>query len=190
MKSVNWYIRRFRWWVGVSTCVAIPGALQMFSHLVLPYVATTGRAGLHVRFSVASYIIIIFSMLLSGCATPTSAVYKLYPGPTKSQSEIATLELYNASSVVIDGLNVSHGDYAVVHLLPGDHHLTWTSVHGVSVLIEPSMFAHKDSQHEITLEEGHTYRLRSDRTTGHGYRIYNWIEDITSGSVIAGTKKP
>jgi len=152
--------------------------------------ATIRRINLYIRFGSAYYILIIFALLLSGCATPTSAVYKLYPGPNKSQSEIAILELHNASSVVIDGLAVSHRDYAVVHLLPGEHQLLWTSVHGVSVLIEPSMFAHQESQHEITFEEGHTYRLRSDRTTGHGYSIYNWIEDITSGSVIAGTKKP
>jgi len=135
-------------------------------------------------------ILVLFLSLLSGCATPESAIYKLYPGPNKPDSGIATLELYNASGAVIDGLRVNHGDYAKVHLLPGKHHVSWTSVHGVSVLIEPSGFAQKESQHLIDMEEGHTYRLRSDRTTGPGYVIYHWIEDITTGSVIAGAEKP
>jgi hypothetical protein len=129
-------------------------------------------------------------LFLSGCATHDGTVYKLYPGQGKPQSEVATLELFNASSAVIDGLHVSHGDYAKVHLLPGLHHIKWTSVHGVSVLIEPSGFAQQDSQSDIILEAGHTYRLRSDRTTGPGYSIYHWIEDITTDNVIAGHKKP
>jgi FlaA1/EpsC-like NDP-sugar epimerase len=151
---------------------------------------TIQRIALYVKFNAIYCTFIASFMMLSGCATTTSAVYKLYPGENKPKSEIVILELYDASNVVIDGLNVSHGDYTAVHLLPGSHHLTWTSVHGVSVMIEPSMYAHKDSKHEITLEKGHTYRLRSDRTTGPGYRIYNWIEDITSGSIVAGEKKP
>jgi len=129
-------------------------------------------------------ILVLFLVLLSGCATPESVVYKLYPGPNRPDSGVATLELYNASSAVIDGFRVSRGDYSKVHLLPGKHYVTWTSVHGVSVLVEPSGFAQGGSQHLITMEEGHTYRLRSSRTTGPGYVIDHWIEDRTKGSVI------
>ena len=134
--------------------------------------------------------ILLFIFLLTGCASHGSVTYKLYPGPKRPESKISTLELYNASIAVIDGLQVKYSDYDKIQLLPGSHHIKWTSVHGVSVLIEPSGFAQKESQYDVTLEEGHTYRLRSDRTTGPGYSIYHWIEDITTDSVIAGTKKP
>jgi hypothetical protein len=132
---------------------------------------------------------LIFSCLL-GCGTPTTATYKLYPGPTRPVSEIAILELYNASSIVVDGMRVSHGDYSSVHLSPGGHNIQWTSVHGVSVLVESSGFAQGQSSHIVTLEKGHRYRLRSDRTTGHGYVIYHWIEDTDTGEVLGGHKKP
>ena len=135
------------------------------------------------------YVLLII-ILLTGCATHESVAYKLYPGLNKPDSGIATLELFNASSAVIDGHHVKHGDYDTVKLLPGNYHIKWTSVHGVSVLIEPSGFAQRESQYDVILEEGHTYRLRSDRTTGPGYRIYHWIEDKTTGSVVAGNEKP
>lgn len=139
------------------------------------------------RFMFSAFIVLIF---LSGCATHDGMAYKLYPGQVKPKSEVATLELFNASSAVIDGLHVSHGDYAKVHLLPGRHHVEWTSDHVVSVLIESSGFAQQESQNDVLFEAGHIYRLRSDRTTGPGYSIYHWIEDITTDSVVAGHKKP
>ena len=132
----------------------------------------------------------ITSFLFVGCGTPTTATYKLYPGPPQQDSEIAILELYNASSIVVDGMHVSHGDYASVQLKPGEHKIKWTSVHGVSVLIEPSGWAQEQSTHTVTLKKGHTYRLRSDRTTGPGYVIYHWVEDASTGEVVSGKKKP
>jgi hypothetical protein len=133
---------------------------------------------------------IFLATWLCGCATPTTAVYKLYPGPVKPDSEISTLHLHNASNATIDGISVSRRDYSIIQLSPGEHQVRWTSVHGVSVLIERSGFAEKKSAHKVDLKRGHNYRLRSDRTTGHGYIIYHWIEDVDTGEVVAGTEKP
>ena len=148
------------------------------------------RVDVHSAMLASRVNILLLLLLLTGCATHESVTYKLYPGPNKQDSGIATLELYNASSAVIDGHHVNYGDYNTVKLLPGNHRIKWTSEHVVSVLIEPSGFAQRESQYEVILEEGHIYQLRSDRTTGPGYRIYHWVEDKTTGSVIAGTAKP
>lgn len=124
-------------------------------------------------------VIVIFLSLLSSCVTPESAIYKLYPGPEVPESGIATLDIYDAGSAVIDGHRVDYKDYDKVQLLPGNHNIRWTS-----------KFVLKESQYDVILEGGHTYRLRSDTAPGARLRIYIWIEDITSGNVIAGTKKP
>lgn len=128
--------------------------------------------------------------LVAGCSSAPTAVYKLYPGPPLPSDQIAHLELHEADSAVIDGLSVNRSDYRVVSLLPGLHRVRLKSEHMVSVLIEPSGWAGQASEHSVLLEAGHTYRLRSDRTTGHGYRIFHWIEDVASGDVVAGKKKP
>ena len=43
---------------------------------------------------------------------------------------------------------------------------------------------------DVSFEAGHTYKLCADRTTGHGYRVYHWIEDRTAGRIVYGEKKP
>ena len=60
----------------------------------------------------------------------------------------------------------------------------------ISVMVNPSM--HDEGQEEVVvnLEAGHAYELHADRTTGHGYQFYFWIEDAQTGEVVAGAKKP
>ena len=101
-----------------------------------------------------------------------------------------TLQLGSASEVIIDSMKVDHSDYGTVVMLPGPHEIRWNTWFGVSVLVEPSGFATRKAGHVVDLKAGHTYILKADRTTGHGYRTYLWIEDTSTGEVIAGTKKP
>jgi len=128
--------------------------------------------------------------LLAGCASTDNVVYKLYAGPERADTEIVTLHLAHASEVIIDGMKVDRSDYDSVTLLPGRHLIRWKTWFGVSVLIEPSGFATRQSGHTLDLKAGHTYILKADRTTGPGYRTYLWVEDVQSGQVIAGEKKP
>jgi hypothetical protein len=57
-------------------------------------------------------------------------------------------------------------------------------------MVEPSGYAAFDIAAEVSLEAGHTYKFFADRTTGHGYRVYGWIEDRTTGRIVYGEKKP
>ena len=79
---------------------------------------------------------------------------------------------------------------AAAELLPGRYNIEWGRVFGSSVLVNPAGFAEYERSETLSLVAGHVYTLRADRTTGHGYRIYFWIEDETTNTVVAGTKMP
>jgi hypothetical protein len=117
-------------------------------------------------------------------------IYKLYPGKHRPASELAVVLLNDIPSVSVDGLSVFKTDYQEIHLLPGPHTLAWRKVFGFSVMVEPSMMKEAELALEAGLKAGHAYKLFADRTTGHGYRFYFWIEDAASGEVIGGLKKP
>ena len=130
--------------------------------------------------------------VLSGCAAGSAETfaYKLYPGPQRPAAELAILKLGDAQAVEIDGRPVSHADWTEVHLLPGTHAVRWQTEFLVSVMVEPSGFATGGREAEADLEAGRVYVLRSDRTTGPGYRMYFWIEDADGGHVVTGEAKP
>lgn len=72
---------------------------------------------------------------------------------------------------------------------PGVYSIEWGRVFFVSVMIDPRGFAEHGSRATVTLEAGHLYRLGADRTTGPGYRVFLWIEDVTGHRVVAGHTK-
>ncbi len=117
-------------------------------------------------------------------------IYKLYPGKQRPSNELAVVFLNDIPSVSVDGLSVFKTDYQEIHLLPGRHALAWRKVFGFSVMVEPTMMKEAELALEAGLNAGHTYKLFADRTTGQGYRFYFWIEDVASGEVIGGLKKP
>jgi hypothetical protein len=151
---------------------------------------TEETARLSVRRKVLLVLLASTLGLLWSCASTDDIVYKLYPGPERPDTEIVTLRLGSASELIIDGMKVDRSDYGSVTLLPGPHEIRWSTWFGVSVLVDPSGFATRESEQVVVLKTGHTYILKADRTHGHGYRTYLWIEDTSSGEVIAGTKKP
>lgn len=142
------------------------------------------------RFRPTSLHSMFILALLGGCSDSATQIYKLYPGPQRSAQELAIVRLVEVQGARFDGLAASRGDWGEVHLLPGEHQVEWGEEFGVSVMIEPSGFASGSSSEKVDLEAGHSYTLKADRTTGHGYRMYFWIEDDTTGRVLAGTRKP
>ena len=116
--------------------------------------------------------------------------YKLYPGNTLEDHEIVKVRLKDAYYAVIDGSQINRSDYEVVHMLPGAHKIQWGKVFAISVLVDPAMWREGDGSAVVDLKAGHEYDLYADRTTGHGYSMYFWIQDAESGEVVAGTKKP
>ncbi len=134
---------------------------------------------------------LLLLLILAGCAAAPKGVYRAFYGVEPAESDLVTLELGAAYEMIIDDrYYVSGRKYATVKLPAGTHRLRWSTWFGVSVMVEPSGYAAFDNASEITLEDGHTYRFCADRTTGHGYRVYQWIEDKTTGRIVQGEKKP
>jgi len=132
------------------------------------------------------------SLVLFACATaPREPLpYKLYPGPLRPAAELAIVKFGDAQFVAFDGRPTSHADWTEVHLLAGAHEIEWQAEFGVSVMVEPGGWARGGRKVDVTLEGGHAYVLRADRTTGYGYRMYFWIEEEASGRVVAGERRP
>jgi hypothetical protein len=105
-------------------------------------------------------------------------------------NEIAIVRLGNAATVEVDAPPVSRADWTEVHVLPGTHRLRWQTEFGVSALIDPSMIATGGRDAQVTLDAGRVYVLRADRTTGPGYVMFFWVEEVGSGRVVAGRAKP
>jgi hypothetical protein len=117
-------------------------------------------------------------------------VYKLYPGKVLAESEVVKVNLTDVYYVIIDDFKVARSDYQQVLVLPGEHVIRWGEWFTISVMVDPAMFREGRGEAVVDLIAGHTYELHADRTTGHGYSMFFWIQDAESGEVIAGTKKP
>jgi len=125
----------------------------------------------------------------TSCST-TQYTYKMYGGPQRPQSELSVIDLHDAVGVMIGTRKVAHSDYSIIQLLPGRYPVYWECLYGVSVMIEPSGFATGARSADVELLAGHVYSLHCDRTTGYGYRMYQWISDDTEGRIVAGQDKP
>ena len=144
------------------------------------------------HYAVALGFLLLLLPIFSGCAAHNpKEVYRAYYGVEPSESELATLDPGAAYELIIDDrYYVSRGKYGTVKLPAGTHRIWWATSFGVSVMVEPSGHASFGMVSEVSFEVGHTYKLCADRTTGHGYRVYHWIEDRTAGRVVFGEKKP
>ena len=144
------------------------------------------------HFTAVLGCVLLGLLIISGCAANNPKdVYRAYYGVEPSESELATLDLGAAYELIIDDrYYVSRSKHATVQLPAGAHRIKWAAGFGVSVMVEPSGYAAFDIAAEVSLEAGHTYKFFADRTTGHGYRVYGWIEDRTTGKIVYGEKKP
>jgi hypothetical protein len=137
------------------------------------------------------WLFTVLFVVLFGCASVPKETYRGYTGDELPDASLALLYMGDGGTVKIDGMYyVESYKYSAVKLLPGPHRIEWTSTFGVSVMVDPRMIVGFGNKETVTLQAGHSYRLRADRTTGPGYRVYMWIEDTLNGNVVAGEKKP
>ena len=138
------------------------------------------------------YWLVLIVGLLAGCARLPKEVYRGYSGPDLPDASVAIVDLGKAGlGASIDGMYyIDYAKYGTVKLIPGDHRIEWGHGFAISVLVDTAGYREYWNRVRVTLEAGHAYRLEADRTHGHGYSLYFWIEDMTTGRVVAGTKKP
>ena len=144
------------------------------------------------HFTAVFGCVLLGLLIISGCAgNNPKGVYRAHWGAEPSEGELATLEMGAAHEIVIDDrYYVSGGKFGTVKLPAGAHQIWWATGFGVSVMVEPSGYAAFGMVSDVSLEAGHVYKFCADRTTGHGYRVYTWIEDRTTGRIVFGEKKP
>ncbi len=143
-------------------------------------------------YSAALSCISIILLIFLGCAANhPKEVYRGYYGSEPPASSLAELDLGAAYEAIIDDMfYVSQTKHGSVTLLAGVHRIKWAVVFGVSVMVDARGYAAYETVSNIKLEAGHRYKLLADRTTGHGYKVFFWIEDITTGEIVSGEKKP
>jgi hypothetical protein len=127
---------------------------------------------------------------LTGCSSASNEVCRGYSGEDRPDASLAKVELGPANWARFDQLKLDRSQCASVKLLPGHIHIEWSKAFGVSVLVDSRGVVERRATADLTLTEGHVYRLQAARTLGPGYRIYMWIEDAGTGEVLVGDKKP
>lgn len=116
-----------------------------------------------------NYYLATFIFFLASCGLTNHHVYKLYSGPERPSSEVATLRFgYGICDVIIDGMKVNCSDYQVIKLEPGKHVINY----GITDTFK--------------LKAGHTYSLHKDKED----YTYRWMKDDTTGEDVAGERRP
>jgi hypothetical protein len=126
--------------------------------------------------------VIVFFFVLWGCSTALpKGTYRGYYGVEPAESELATLDLGTAAQAIIDDMYlVTSQNYRTVKLIAGMHRIKW-----VSSYVDFGVTS------KINFEAGHTYTFFQDWRAGYGYKgHYMWIEDMTTGKIVYGEKKP
>jgi hypothetical protein len=131
-------------------------------------------------------------LIFSGCSANTpKKTYRAYYGIEPPESELVTLDLGAALEAIIDDrYYVSMEKYGTVKLPAGTHRIKWVTEFGFSVMVEPSGYAAFQFISDFFLEGGHMYKFFADRTHGHGYKVYSWLKDMTTGKIVDGEKDP
>ena len=93
---------------------------------------------------------------------------------------------WNSGSVFeIDGNPPTNKNYA--ELKPGLHNIEYGGEIGTSFLLNPKMSDKYNYSATINMLANHTYKVLHERTYFYkGYNDYFWIEDKTSGEILAG----
>lgn len=149
-------------------------------------------------------LVVVLALLLSGCGT-----IKAYEGPELPKSEISVIDAdyghglmlaffgilpipvsfrHGTNVLIVDG---HKGIRAPYHILPGQHTARVLYIRNAPVDL-CSLFGCFFEYRAIltikfTTEAGHEYRIPAER---RGERNWIWVEDITSGKVVAGEKPP
>ena len=142
------------------------------------------------KFSWVSQGFCVLVFALTGCATPDQFIG--YPGQARQAAEISIVRGKSAELHEVDGVRLEHPEpykyYGEAHLLPGHHRVTAYRRFGVSVLLVLKGYVEATRTFSLNMEAGHVYELHADRTTGPGFRLYFWVEDATTRSLVAGEK--
>jgi hypothetical protein len=141
---------------------------------------------------------VLLAVLVAGCASVpervgkplSNAVYRTPEAAQLADSTLATLELGDVDWIRIDSLLVDHTEYGSVKLPPAVHCIEMGKVFGVSVLVDPRMWAEHSVFGKVSLEAGRTYRLASDRSHGIGYMVWFQLMDAVADSVIPIVEEP
>jgi hypothetical protein len=150
------------------------------------------------RLGLVIYGRVLLAVLVVACASVPERVGKplsnaVYRAPEAAQlpdSMIATLELGDVDWIRIDSLLVDHTEYGSVKLPPAVHCIEMGKVFGVSVLVDPRIWAEHSVTGKVSLEAGRTYRLASDRSHGIGYMVWFQLMDAAADSIIPIVEEP
>jgi len=137
---------------------------------------------------IAAFGLAICSLSVAGQAIGNT--FQDYPGAPRPAAEIATLGL--APVVVwfeIGGVRVERNQYDAVAWPPGRYEVGWRARFPVSFMIHPTMSLKDERRETVELEAGHRYVVTADRAVGTT-RTYFWIEDASTGRIVAGMKNP
>jgi hypothetical protein len=138
------------------------------------------------RVALPLFLSVLVFAAVSGCIS--TRTYQAYEGETLPKSKIAilreTTHFYIVASCstnlkTIDGKDVNGA--SMVELLPGSHK--------VSFLLEFESYGGnaRPGFFEFQAEAGHVYKLNVAKCAGIP-PLQAWIEDKTTGKVVAGTK--
>ena len=154
-------------------------------------------------------LVVLFALLLSGCGT-----IKAYEGPELTKSEISVIDSRHSHGWMVAfmgvlpiPLSIRHSTIVLIvdghkgrgvypyHVLPGQHtaKVRYTGTAPVDLCgafagIGGCIFQYEASLTiNFTTEAGHEYRIPAER---RDERDWIWVEDITSGKVVAGEKPP
>ena len=133
------------------------------------------------------------ALVLAACAGRTPEAYKRQMRHADPDAPFAIVRTVSAAFHRLDGRRLEHPDpnkyYDEAHLPPGSHDVSLTAWFSVSMYLVPKGYIEPvSSTFTVDLKADHVYELHADRTTGPGFRVYFWIEDATTGDVVAGTK--
>jgi hypothetical protein len=138
------------------------------------------------RVLLSLLIVVLVIVAVSGCVSVRT--YQAYEGETLPPSKIAILRETKKFYIIsfcksdletIDGQEVNSA--GLVEMLPGQHkvsfkleYITWGS-------------EYRSGFFEFQAEAGHVYKLDVAKCTGIP-PLQAWIEDKTTGKIVAGTK--
>jgi len=137
------------------------------------------------RVALPLFLSVLVSAAVSGCVS--TRTYQAYEGETLPESKIAILRdttyfyivaFCSTNLKTIDGKDVNGA--SMLELLPG--------LHKVSFLLEFDSYGGNTRRgvFEFQAEAGHFYKLKVAKCAGIP-PLQAWIEDITTGKVVAGT---
>lgn len=128
----------------------------------------------------------IVSLAMGGCAT----MYEVEPGPGKEPASIegsywGSLRYDRALIKAIDEKEFGFRPVASASILPGHHAVTAHCFHGWSHLA--SAYGH-DETLEFVAVPGRKYQVKCKYDNGISGTQWTWIEDRTTGEVVAGNR--